>query len=164
MTKKKKKKRSLLAKTQRVQWVPEIIATLAEVRERIEGKTTKKRKRERERVPWSAAQRKDTEAWARGMPIGNQPWLLIGRTDAEAEAPILWPPNAKNWDDSLEKTLMLGEIEGRGRTGRQRMRWLDGITDSMGVNLRFEQTLGDSEGQGGLACCSPWSDKESDVT
>ena len=44
------------------------------------------------------------------------------------------------------------------------MRWLDGITDSMGVNLRFEQTLGDSEGQGGLACCSPWSDKESDVT
>ena len=59
---------------------------------------------------------------------------------------------------------MLGEIEGRGRTGRPRMRWLDGITDSMGVNLRFEQTLGDSEGQGGLACCSPWSDKESDVT
>ena len=66
--------------------------------------------------------------------------------------------------DSFEKTLMLGNIEGRRRTGRQRMRWLDGITDSMGVNLRFEQTLGDSEGQGGLACCSPWSDKESDVT
>ena len=51
MTKKKKKKRSLLAKTQRAQWVPEVIATLAEVRERIEGKTTTKRKRERERVP-----------------------------------------------------------------------------------------------------------------
>ena len=55
--------------------------------------------------------------------------MFIGRTDAEAEAPILWPP------DSLEKTLMLGEIEGRRRRGRQRMRWLDGIADSVGMNL-----------------------------
>ena len=54
--------------------------------------------------------------------------------------------------DTLEKTLMLGKIEGRRRRGRQRMRWLDGITDSM----TFEQTLGDSEGQGSLVCCSPW--------
>ena len=53
--------------------------------------------------------------------------------------------------DSLEKSLMLGKIEGRWRRGRQRMRWLDGITDSMDMS----QTLVDSEGQGSLACCSP---------
>ena len=53
---------------------------------------------------------------------GNQSWILIGRTDAEAEAPILWPPD---WGtDSLEKTIMLGKIEGRRRRGWQRMRWL----------------------------------------
>ena len=55
--------------------------------------------------------------------------------------------------DSLGKTLMLGETEGRRRRGRQRMRWLDGIIDSMDMN--FEQTQGASEGQGSLACCSP---------
>ena len=53
--------------------------------------------------------------------------------------------------DSLEKTLMLGGFGGSRRRGRQRMRWLDGITDSM----VFEQTQGGNEGQGGLACCSP---------
>jgi len=63
--------------------------------------------------------------------------------------------------DSLEKTLMLGKIEGRRRRGRQRMRWLDGITDSMD---EFEQTLGDGKGQGSLACCSPWSHKDLDTT
>ena len=62
---------------------------------------------------------------------------------------------------SLEKTLMLGKIEGRRRRGRQRMRWLDGITDSMYIG--FEQALGDSEGQGSLACCSSWGHKESDT-
>ena len=56
--------------------------------------------------------------------------------------------------DSLEKTLMLGKIEGRRTRGRQRMRWLDGITDSPGVG----------DGQGSLACCSPWGCKESDMT
>ena len=63
--------------------------------------------------------------------------------------------------NSLEKTLMLGKIEGRRRRGRQRMRWLDGITDSTDM---IEQTLGDREGQGSLACCSPWGCKESDTT
>ena len=63
--------------------------------------------------------------------------------------------------DSLGKTLMLGNTEGGRRRGRQRIRWLGGITDSMD---EFEQTLGDSEGQRGLACCSPWGHKESDTT
>ena len=59
--------------------------------------------------------------------------MFIGRTDAKAETPILWPPHAKV--DSLEKILMLGGIGGRRRRGRQRTRWLDGITDSMDMSL-----------------------------
>ena len=61
--------------------------------------------------------------------------MFIGRTDAEAETPILWPPDAKRWPDSSEKTLMLGKIEGGRRRGRQRMRWLDGITNLMDMGL-----------------------------
>ena len=64
---------------------------------------------------------------------GDQPWDFFGRNDAKAETPFLWPPHAKSWP--LEKTLMLGGIGGRRRRGRQRMRWLDGITDSMDVGL-----------------------------
>ena len=61
-------------------------------------------------------------------PKGDQSWVFIGRTDVEAETPILWPPNAKSW--LIWKTLMLGKIEGRRRRGQQRMRWFEGITDS----------------------------------
>ena len=63
--------------------------------------------------------------------------------------------------DSLEKTLMLGKIEGRRRRGQQRMRWLDGITDSMDMSL---SKLGVGEGQGSLACGRLWGHKESDTT
>ena len=64
--------------------------------------------------------------------------------------------------DSLEKTLMLGKIEGRRRRGRQRMRWLDGIIDSMDMSLSKLPRVGD--GQGSLECCSPWGCKELDTT
>ena len=92
-------------------------------------------------------------------PKGNQPWIVIGRTKAEAESPILWPPMWRA--DLLEKTLMLGRIEGRRRRARQRMRWLHGITDSMGRNL---SKLCPCEGQGSLTCCSPWGLNELDMT
>ena len=60
---------------------------------------------------------------------GDQSWVFIGRTDVEAETPVLWPPDVKSY--LLEKTLMLGGIGSRKRRARQRMRLLDGVTDSM---------------------------------
>ena len=64
-------------------------------------------------------------------PIGNQPWIFIGRTDAEA--PRLWPPDMKS--RLTEKDLMLGKIEGKRRRGRQRMRWLDSLVASLEMSL-----------------------------
>ena len=64
---------------------------------------------------------------------GDQPWDFFGRNDAKAETPVLWPPNVRV--DSLEKNLILGGIGGRRRRERQRMRWLDGITDLMDISL-----------------------------
>ena len=65
-------------------------------------------------------------------PKGNQSWIVIGRTDAEADTPILWPPDAKNW--LIWKDPDAGKIEGGRRRGRQRMRWLNVITDSMDMS------------------------------
>ena len=92
-------------------------------------------------------------------PKRNQSWIFIGRTDAEAEAPILWPLDAKS--QLIGKTLTLQKIKGRRRRGRQRMRWLDGITDWMDV---FAWSLGVGDGQGCLACCNSWGLKEPDTT
>ena len=72
-------------------------------------------------------------------PKGDQSWVFFGRTDAEAETPILWPLMQRV--DSLEKTLMLGGIGGRRRRGWQRRRWLDGINDSMDMGLGDLQEL-----------------------
>ena len=66
-------------------------------------------------------------------PKGDPSWVFFGRTDVEAETPILW--HLMRRADSFEKTLMLGKIEGKKRRGQQRMRWLDGVTDSIDMGL-----------------------------
>ena len=74
--------------------------------------------------------------------------MFFGRTDAKAEIPILWPPHATS--SLIGKNSDVGGIGGRRRSGQQRMRWLDGISDSMHMSLG---ELGVGDGQGGLACC-----------
>ena len=87
------------------------------------------------RVPWTA-RRSNQSIPKEIQPVhseGDQPWDFFGRNDAEAETPVLWPPHAKSWP--IGKDSDAGGIGGRRRRGRQRMRWLDGITDSMDVSL-----------------------------
>ena len=93
-------------------------------------------------------------------PKGNQTWIFTGRTDAETEAPILWPPDVKNWligkDPDAGKDWRQGE---RGTMEDEMVGWhhqLDGH--------EFEQARGVCDGEGSLVCCSPWSHKESDTT
>ena len=93
-------------------------------------------------------------------PKGNQSWIVIGRTDAEAEVPIFWSLDAKNW--------ITGKDPDGGKDWRQEEK---GTTEDEMVEWHqwpdgheFEQALGDGDGQGSLACCSPWGCKESDMT
>ena len=95
---------------------------------------------------------------------GNQSWIFIGRTDAEAEAPVLWPPDLKNW---LKKWLT-GKDPDAGKDWRQQEK---GVTEDEIVawhhwlnGYEFKRAPGVGDGQGSLACCSPWGHKESDTT
>ena len=75
----------------------------------------------------------DCKEIQRVHPKGDQSWVFIGRTDAEAETPKLWPPHVKSW--LIGKDPDAGKDWGQEERGRQRMRWLDGITDSIGMSL-----------------------------
>ena len=92
-------------------------------------------------------------------PKGNQSWIFIGRTKAEAEALVLWPTGARNW--LIGKDPDAGKTESLRRRGQQRMRWLIGITNLTDMSL---STLWVGDGQKSLMCCSRWGRKESNMT
>ena len=105
------------------------------------------------RVPWPA--KRSNQSILKEISPGCLEGLML-KLKLQYFGHLMWRV------DSLEKTLMLGGIGGRRRRGRQRMRWLDGITDSMDVESGWTPGVGD--GQGGLACCNSWDHKESDMT
>ena len=93
------------------------------------------------------------------QPKEDQSWTFIGRTDVEAETPILWLPHAKNW--------LIGKDPDAGKDWKQEKGTREDETAGWHHRLNgheFEWTLGVGDGQGGLACCSPWGHKESDTT
>ena len=93
-------------------------------------------------------------------PKGNQPWIFIGRTDAETKAPVLWPPDAKSW--LIRKDPDAGKDwrqEEKGMTEEEMVGWHHQLNGH-----EFEQALGDGEGQGSVVCGSLWGRKESDMT
>ena len=94
-------------------------------------------------------------------PKGDQSWIFIGRTDAEAETPILWPPDRKS--QITGKHSDARKDWGRGRRGWQRVRCLDSITDSIDLNLSKLQEIVENR-EAWCAACSPWSCKELDMT
>ena len=112
---------------------------------------------------WVYFQQVECKASKEVKPVnlkGNQPWIFIERTGVETEAPVLWPPDAKwrltgkdpdAWKDWGQEEKRAAEDEMVG--------WHHQLNEH-----QFTQTLGDSEGQGSLACCSPWGHKESDTT
>ena len=93
-------------------------------------------------------------------PKGNQPWMFIGRTDAEAEAPIVWLPDVKSWlnGKNFDAGKDWGQEE-KGATEDEMVGWHHQLNGH-----EFEQTPGDSEGQGNLVCCSSWVCKGLDTT
>ena len=91
-------------------------------------------------------------------PKGNQPLIFIGRTDAEAEAPIFWPPDTKGWLIRKDPDAWKDWRQEKGTTDDEMVGWHHRLNAH-----NFEQALGDGEGQGSLACCSPYC-KDSDMT
>ena len=106
------------------------------------------------RVPWTA--RRSNQAILKEVNLGYSLEALMLKLKLQYFGHLLQRV------DSLEKTLMLGKIEGRRRRGLQRMRWSDGITDSM--DMSFSKLWGVGNGRESLACCSPWGLKEPDMT
>ena len=92
-------------------------------------------------------------------PKGNQPWIFIGRTDAEGEAPILWPPEAKSWFTGKTLTLTLGKIDSKRRRGWQRIIWLDNSTDSRTLIWANSRTMNPSmlQSMGSLRVGHDWA-------
>ena len=110
------------------------------------------------RVPWAA--RRSIQSILKEINIPEYSWIFTGRSNAKAKAPILWPPDMKSW--LIRKDPDAGkdwEQEEKGKTEDEMVGWYHWLNGH-----EFEQTQGDTEGQGSLACCSSWGGKELDTT